>query len=340
MKRIRAVAAAAAIAAGLSVASAGTVEAPDALIVDAMDAPAHVTYAGTVEVVRIGQSGSEASVLRIEHRAPARTRTNYAAPADLSGDEIVALGDRSYAIDSKRKRVVRSENPALDDPTVLAANYILLRQNYQALARPDETRAGRAANDVALVNDYTHRTVAVVSIDRTTKLVLDKQEFAPDGTLVSEMRFLSVSYPNALPDADFAVPDGFNVVDGPNRGLPSQGVAGLLARSGFPARCPMQIQHGFTAVEGKLVTMQGVRTLHVLFSDGLRTVSLFETAGTSAVDLARYHPQSTTVATQSAQYAEDGATTILVWSDGTRRYTLVAQMTLEELQRMAASIAG
>jgi negative regulator of sigma E activity len=339
MKRINVAVAAVILAATTSLAGATPAsEAPDALVADAMDAPAHVSYSGTVELVKIGAHGAESSIFDIEHRAPDRTRKTFSAPASVGGDSVVVVGNRAYDIDLKRSRVVTSENDALTDPASLSANYLLLRRNYTAVAKAHEIFAGRQANVLALVSDYNHRSMVVVRIDRATKLVLDKQQFAADGTLVGEMRFVRVKYAGSMPDADFAIPTGLTQVAGPKRGVPSEAIGTLVAQAGFAAHSPKFLPLGFSPVEGSVETIQGVRTLHLLYSDGVRTVSLFENAKAPSTDLSRYHAQATRVAGRDGQYAEAGPTTILAWTNGDLSCTLVGEMQLDELQKIASSI--
>ena len=339
MKRINVALAAAILAATTSVAGASAAyEAPDALVADAMEAPAHVSYSGTVEVVKIGVHGAEASVFEIEHRAPDRTRKTFSAPSSVGGDSVLLLGARSYEIDVKRSRVIAGENDALNDPTALAANYILLRRNYRAVAKDDDVFAGRPAKVIALVSDYTNRSIVVVRIDSATKLVLDKQQFGPDGTMIAEMRFVRVRYAGPMPDADFAIPSQLQQVTGPKRAVPSEAIDGLLSQAGFAASNPKSLPLGFAAVEGSLVKIQGVRTLHVLYSDGVRTVSLYENGSGVVPDLSRYHAQAVRFSGRDGQYAESGPTTILSWKSADLTYALVGDMRLEELQKIAASI--
>ena len=338
MKRINVTIAAVVLAATTCIAGATPSEAPDALVADAMDAPSHVSYAGTVELVKIGAHGAESSVFDIEHRAPDRTRKTFSAPASVGGDSVVVVGNRAYDIDVKRSRIVTSENDALTDPASLSANYLLLRRNYKAVAKDDEVFAGRPSSVLAFVSDYNHRSMLVVRIDRVTKLVLDKQQFAADGTLVGEMRFLRVTYAGSMPDADFSIPTGLTQVAGPKRGVPSVAIDALVAQAGFAAHNPKFLPLGFSPVEGSLETIQGVRTLHVLYSDGVRTVSLFENTKAPSTDLSRYHAQATLVAGRDGQYAEAGPTTILTWTNGDLNCALVGEMQLDELQKIAASI--
>lgn len=341
MKRFKIVAGAAAIVASLSLASAApAVEEPaDGLVFDAMTAPSTVSYAGTVEVVNIGNQQSDASVYRIEHRAPNLTQRVYVSPPKLRGDIVVSRGEESYFVDVGRHRVVQTENDASSDQIARDDNYLLLRANYRAIKRSTEGLGGRRVRTIALVNKYTGGVTMLVRIDEATKLVLDKQQFAPDGSLVSEMRFQDVRYTADLPDADFSIPKEFELVRGPKFGEPSKNVAQVVRSAKFAARGPKFLPDGFSPVEGHMIDVKGVSTLHLLYSDGIRTVSLFENAGPSGLDLTDLHPQSASIeGRDDAQFAQRGPTTLLTWKDGSLHCALVGELGIDELQHIAASV--
>jgi negative regulator of sigma E activity len=334
---------AAALALSASALGAASTSTPDrsaqALLAHAIAAPSTVSYIGVVEVTRVGSDVAQVSVYRIEHLAPDLTRRAYTAPSSLAGDATVTRGKESFSIDVKRHRVVEEQDDAADDRVAVMDNYRLLQSNYRAQLQTPESFDGRQTVGVLLINKYTARPTMLVRIDTQSKLVLDKQEFAAGGSLLSETRFESVQYPSNVPSADFALPAQYPVVKGPNFEQPSEDVARVVRSAGFDARGPTFLPHGFAPVEGSLMETNGVRTVHLLYSDGIRTVSLFENAGASAVDMTHLHPQSTSVAGQDAQYAQDGATELLAWSDGNLHCALVGELDLSELQRIAASIA-
>jgi negative regulator of sigma E activity len=339
MTGVRLLAASGALVAGLCAAAAvSRAEAPDGLIYDAMAAPATISYTGIVQNVRIGNRGSEACVYRIEHRAPNLTVRQYTSPSNLVGDSLVSKGNESFTIDPKQRRIRETRNDAINDQIAIDNNYLLLRQNYHAVARGSETIAGRHAIDVALVNNYTHRTGMIVLIDAPSKLVLDKQQYAGDGSLVAETRFEEVSFSANVSPSDFDIPQDYAIDHGPSFGSPSDDPHGVIGRAGFDAREPKFLPDGFSPVEATLVSLDGVRTLHLLYSDGLRTVSLFENEGATAPDMAGLHAEETTVSGEDAQYAEEGPTKLLAWRDSSLYFTLVGELQLDELKRIAASI--
>ncbi|HKU82000.1 MAG TPA: DUF4367 domain-containing protein [Candidatus Tumulicola sp.] len=340
MKRFTVAAGAAAIAASLALASAAPGDEPaDGFVYDAMTAPATVSYSGTVESVDIGDQHSEASVYRIVHRAPDLTQRTYVSPPKLRGDSVLSRGDESYFIDVRRHRVVQSENDASNDQIARDDNYLLLRANYRAVKGAAETFDGRQTRAVTLVNKFTNRPVMLVRIDEGTKLVLDKQRFAPDGSMASETRFQDVQFSNDLPETDFSLPKEYAVVRGEKIGEPSKDVAQVVHSAGFPAAAPRFLPDGFSPLEGHVIAIRGVRTLHVLYSDGIRTVSLFENPGASSLDLERLHPQAVKIGDRDAQYAERGTTTLLAWNDGTLHCALVGELPVDELERIAGSVS-
>ncbi len=341
MKRLQIAAGTAMVAASLALASAAPPDEPaDGFVFDAITAPAKISFAGTVETVNIGDRQTQASVYRIEHRAPNLTQRFYISPPRLHGDLVVNHGDESYFVDVRRHRVVRTENDASNDQIARDDNYLLLRANYRAVKQPPESFDGRQVRAVALINKVTSRTMMLVRIDEQTKLVLDKQQFASDGSLVSETRFQEVRYSSDIPASDFDVPKTYPVVRGPKYGDPSKDVAEVARSIGFEAHVPKLFPGGFSAVEGQAIAIKGVRTLQILYSDGIRTVSLFENSGDSGLDLQRMSPQATSVSGRPAIYAERGQTTLLTWTDGVLHYSLVGDLPIEELQKIADSLAS
>ncbi len=340
IRRGSAIAGLAVLAGSVALSAAGSVRpGPDALLFAAIAAPSSVSYAGVVEVVRFGSHAAEASVYRIEHRAPDLTLRVYSAPSALSGDSVISKGDLSFSVDARRHRIVETRNAALDDRIAINDNSALLRKNYQFARKDDETFDGRSVVAIVLINKYNRQPAMLVRIDRETKIVLDKQEFALNGSLVGEVRFQSVRYTAAISTADFALPKQYQLVQGPTFGEPPQSPGSVVRSAGFPARAPKALPEGFAPVEGSLVELKGVRTVHVLYSDGIRTFSLFENASASTLDMAGLQTEQTQVGGRTAQYAEDGAMALLAWSDATLHYALVGELGRSELQKIAASIA-
>jgi negative regulator of sigma E activity len=332
----RAKIAALALAAGtLSWADAKTAAyAVDPLLSAAIAAPANVSYSGVVEVVRMGSRTAEASVYRVEHRAPGLTRRMYVAPSTLAGEWVVAEGDAIYSVDPKRRRMLESRNDGADDSSALHANLALLRENYHAVRAGNDVVAGRRTDDVALVSNETGRTTMLIRVDAVTKCVLEKKSFTDGGAPIDEVRFESISYSSAPPMTDFALPKSYTVVRAASF-TPSEPPERVLGDAGFAARAPRAFPGGFSPVDGSIIDLHGIRAVHLLYSDGLRTVSLFESTAAATLEPERFEARPMLVGGHNAQYAEDGPTALLMWSDGRLYYTLVGEVGLIDLRRLA-----
>ena len=276
----------------------------DGLLRAALDAPSTVSYAGTVEVVRLGSHAADVSVYRIEHRAPNLTRRDYTAPSSLAGDSMVTNGTLEYSIDPKRHRIVERRDDEFADSGAFQAEYGLLRANYRVTQTGSETYDGRNVIDLAFVSRYTHRTTTRMRLDAVSKVVLDKQEFSADGGLLAETRFEAIRYAPASA-GDFALPSGYAMQ---RRGAlatlePPQRIA---RDAGFTMHEPRSLPEGFAPIEGTVVELHGVRTAHLLYCDGLRTVSLFENAQASTLEAATLRPRTMRVGAYEAEMPRTG----------------------------------
>jgi negative regulator of sigma E activity len=307
------------------------------LLRSAMNAPQRVSYVGEVQVLRIGRQRSNVAIFRIEHKAPDMTRRWYLAPQGLYGDSIVNHAGRLYSIDVKREQVTVAPDEAEARETLAQGNYGLLTSNYDVVYAPDANIEGRTVHVVLLNNKFTGQTTMRLHIDAKTHLVLERQVYGANGSLVSQMRIEQIRYTNAIPTALFDIPANLKRVDAPGRGESSD-VQHVIASAGFNARVPKYLPEGFTPIAGDVSSIKNVPTLHLLYSDGVRTVSLFQNEKDAAVDLSRYKASDATVADHPARYVEDGPTTLLAWSDGARHFALVGDLSLTELEKIGASV--
>jgi hypothetical protein len=67
-------------------------------------------------------------------------------------------------------------------------------------------------------------------------------------------------------------------------------------------------------------------------------VSLFQNQSAAAVDFSHYKVNDTKIENHDAEYVEDGPTTLVAWSEAGLHFTLVGELTLPELEKIAASV--
>lgn len=311
-----------------------------ALLQAAADAPRNVSFVGQVEFLTIGSHGSQASVFRVAHRSSGLTRRWYVSPPDLYGDWTVSRGNATYSVDVKHKRIVVTPNESFGLHYGWYRNLGLLTKNYSAILGPNQVIAGRTARTVTLVNRYTHATTMRLWIDAATHLMLQRQVYASNGSLVEQMHFDDVSFTGSIADSTFDLPAHYTMVSGPSRGLPSVDPTSVMAHAGFSTRVPRYLPEGFTPVAADLADENGVRTLHLLYSDGLRTISLFENDRGAAVDMSGYRTAPFAAGSVHGESVDQGPTKLLAWSQGGLHFALVGDLNRDELERIAASISA
>lgn len=326
-----------ALASGLAAAGAAP-PSPIDLLHAAAEAPRHVSYVGQVELLGMGATGSEASVFRVEHLAPDLTRRTYLAPSNLYGDWQMSNGSVTYAVDVRRRNVVTTPNETFGVHYGWYRNLSLLLRNYRTVAQPDADIAGRPVHVIALVNRYTGRQTMRVWIDAKTDMMLQRQVYSSNGSIVTQMRFEEIRFTRAIPSATFALPGGYASVAGQSRGDPGD-PREVMAKAGFAVHAPHYLPEGFQPVAADVAEVNGVRTLHLLYSDGIRTISLFENAKGAAVDMSGYRTVAVNVGSRRGEEVERGPTTLLAWADDTLHLALVGDLNRDELQRIAASIS-
>lgn len=309
------------------------------LIVEAVAAPKHVSFVGQMSTIRSGNSRAFAIVSKVEHRAPDETRRTYLAPRSLYGQFVISRGAMSWDVDPSKKRVVVSKNLAAVDPVSVVDDIALLDSNYRAVRSASDSIADRKADVVDLVSRYTGERTLRVWIDAQTHVVLAKEAYHSDGSLAWRTRFDDIRYTEGIPPAIFtaAVPPDYTTVNGRSYDQPRT-LAVAVPDAGFKPFTPRYLPEGFALAGASVSVVGGVKNLHMIYSDGIRTLSLFENATGRAIDFGALPARATSFDGHDAKYVRDGPTTLLAWHEHGLAFALVGDLDLKELQRIGTSV--
>ncbi len=309
------------------------------LIVEAVAAPKHVSFVGQMSSIRSGTTQAFAVIQKVEHRAPDQTRRTYLAPRDLYGQFVISRGAMSWGVDPGKRRVVVSENKAAVDPVAVVDDIALLDSNYRAVRTGADDVADRRTDVVDLVSRYTGERAMRLWLDVETHVVLAKEAYHSDGSLAWRTRFDDIRYTDAIPPQVFSEspPSGFEMVRGHSydqvQSLPS-----AVPDAGFRPITPKFLPEGFSLVGADVSTVKGTKNLHLFYSDGIRTLSLFENATGRATDFSGMRAHSTTFDGHDARYVHDGPTTLVAWREHDLTFAVVGDLDLKELLQIATSV--
>ena len=313
---------------------------PAALLRESLLAPQTVSYVGQIETVRFSSNRAIATIVKIEHRAPGLTRRWYVAPEELYGDYIITRGHATYQFDTTNSKVTISHAPEIDDQVAASGNFEHVLENYRTLYDGTETVADRPTISIVLINKYTGERAMRAWIDRDTNLVLKKEEYHANGAVASQTRFEEIRYTGSIPDAIFSTdaPSNYTEVAGARLTSPTVDLDRTIKEAGFSPYRPHDLPQGFKLIGADVADLNGVRTLHLLYSDGLRSISLFENAANAAADFGTMRPKTTHFEDHPAEYVEDGPTTLLTWKEHGLSFALVGDQLLPELVEIARSV--
>ncbi|MGH7715056.1 MAG: DUF4367 domain-containing protein, partial [Vulcanimicrobiaceae bacterium] len=242
---------------------------------------------------------------------------------------------------ARHLRIVISHGPAFDPQTIANGNLALLLANYRPVITAPEIVAGRPTIPCALVNRFTGERVMRVWIDAQTRLILQKETYHADGTIGSRTQFENIRYTQAMPEALFAtpIPSGYHVVDNRTSSSNATDIERAVKDAGFAPASPRYLPEGFTLISADVTTLKNVKTLHLMYSDGIRSLSLFENASNAAADFGHMKPVATKIKNRAALYVNDGSTTFLSWRNAALTFALVGDLDLKDLKAIAASVA-
>jgi len=309
------------------------------LLVAAAAAPKHVSFVGMTTTIRSGQTRALAVVAQIEHRAPDESRRTYLTPRVLYGQYVISRGATSWDIDPGHRRIIVTQNQAAVDPVAVVDDIALVDGNYRAVRSATDGIAQRKTDVVDLVSKYTGERAMRLWIDTQTHVVLAKESYHSDGSLAWRVRFDDIRYTEGIPQAIFTstAPAGYSTVRGRSYHQ-AEALSSAVARAGFRPITPKYLPDGFAIAGADVSQVKDVRNLHLMYSDGIRSLSLFETATDRAIDFTGMTVQSTRFEGHDAQYVRDGPTTLLAWREHGLAFALVGDLDLKELTQIAISV--
>jgi negative regulator of sigma E activity len=316
----------------------------DQLLLASEQADRKVSYSGT-KVLRFyrPEDGSLAAerVVKVWHRDPSQTRLEMVTPAEILGMVVLENGESVWVF-HPRKQSWRQMTWRAPD----ARPHLLLR-NYDAKVLRREKIAGRAVYVVRLTSRNPGNPSKVVWIDRETKLALRQELFDPSGRKLSTSEFREIAFEGSLPSNLFSVPAEARIE--PRReGAPPW--AGQKAGAAHVVEQPRYVPAGYELVQRFCMKRRDREFAHLRYTDGLNTISLFieracgpggEAHNRQSEGVVRDHGQRGGPGGREGREPRPGEHgQRLTVQRGDTRYTLVGNISLKELRRMADSISA
>jgi outer membrane lipoprotein-sorting protein len=293
----------------------------------AIGADREVSYRGTQETELVAGGEARRSRTRVLHRAPDLHRIEYLAPRDLAG--LVVQDEGGFLrILNAAGALVRAAHPWQPGagPGLRERRLLLLRMNYRLDILGQETVVGRPADVVTLKPKAAGNPWRKLWIDRETAVVLRNEGYDAAGRLATSSQFSVFEVAPRFRGEDFALSaKPGEAAHGMVHLGPGEAAAERLA---FDPVLPTYLPRGYVFEEGHLMEQEGVAALHLAFTDGLNTVSLFE------------RPAGERKAARPEMHGLGAPGRVVTWVGGGLAFTLVGDLAPEELEKIAASLGG
>jgi negative regulator of sigma E activity len=316
----------------------------DALLHQSFAAQNQLSYIGEVETLRFESSRAQATIVRIEHRQPDLTRRWYLAPPKLFGDSIVSVRHTTYEFDEHHHRVIQSSHVWADDATRLSREALLSR-NFRAVLAGNGTIAGRSVRMINLLQRSTGQRLVSLALDEATSLPLERESYRVDGSIAFRMRFTSIRYiaPDALPVSIFSteIPHDFTLINKEQTAMIHGNKTDPDASSDMARyhRKPEMLQGGFHLIRTSKTRLDSIAAQQWVYSDGVRTLSLFENPLDDRPEFAGLHPKTIPFENSSASLVENGSELLFSWPTSEGILTLVGDMSADELISIAHELS-
>jgi len=309
------------------------------LLQNAVTADDHVSFSGTVTTVVYGGNSTSATVVRIEHKAPNDWRLWYVAPADAYGRLIISNESVAYEYEPTTGKVFSNDWASLA-PFATSLDIGRIKRNYTVQAGDHANIAGRTASTLSLISSHSHTLALRVWIDSATGIILRRESYHGDGTIAAKTEFDAIRFVKDLPDDLFkmTVPAGMTLTPGADYGASTSAMDSLTSGLSFKPVGPRELPDGFTFEKGSTTTRGGVQTVQFVYSDGLRSLSLFENPTGRYPSFDDPTPKSVTVGKQDGKYTSLSGQTLLSWNAGGLNFIMVGDLPARELAHIGASL--
>ena len=267
------------------------------------------SFSGTQFVVFWSEEQSTSALVEVVHRA-GRDTVMRVAPTPALPDGA------SYS---------QSESGSVVDEAALA----LMGRNYESEVQGRDRVAGRLT-DVVVVRKPGRSPQARFWLDAETHLALRREVYDADGRVLRASAFV---------DVDLAEPSTAEIVSGIERPAPSGDLldAGALQElRDDDWLLPEELPGGLELIEARATGEGDERVVHLSYSDGISTLSLFEQPG--QLDTGSLEGWRKESVGGAKVYAKPTYPRRIVWSGEGRVFTLVAECQQPTVEEVVATL--
>ena len=300
----------------------------------AATAPARVSYEGT-RTSTLWAGRVQAFQVRVYHQAPDLTRLEYLAVGDQPARIVVIAGSSQTTYTPATNKMIRAPAVRTDEEALTRQILPQIAENYTVRFAGTQRVAGRAVQVIDVQGKFPGRPRLRLWVDTQTRLILRFERYSPTGALRQESTFIELRLNPTFPPGLFvlAAPPGVQITT--RRPAPELTIEGIASRVGFTPPLPAYLPAGYKLANSRVVNLRGVPTAVFAFSDGVATLTLFESLGAQG---APPNAQQVRIDGTPATITTRGVASVLHWNVRGLSFTLVGDLPQREMVRVGASL--
>ena len=311
-------------------------------------APAYVAYSGTIRTVTVTAGKSHTVVVQLDHRTDGRDRVTIVRPKEDAGKVFTRDDDGRH----RRPDGGPLSLGVVGEKNRVKSDLALLLSNYRLTAGDGKPVAGRTTYVIDIIPKYSGRKSKEIWVDRKSGIVLKSIVTRPVGKVVTTTEFTDIK----LSPNSWSVPGSTNqklILPKPEAQSVSTGaqwigvrdngelskLAAIEKKGHFVLLSPHFLPEGFVMEEVREFpspTDSHAQVVHILYSDGLSSISLF---------LQQEEPfwpdrvRSFFFGRRRGHHPEEHGVVVVEGTQNGTRYVLVSDVAAETLQQMADSLS-
>ena len=269
----------------------------------------HVSYRGMKTVTLSCQGGPTTAVFKVIHLRPSKTRTDYFAPEVLSGVIVIQDGPVIWRYSPSQSSWRQLHCPNLPLQATLSQEAL---ENFDLRLVGSDRLAGRPVYVIYAVPKCPGEAARRLWIDRENYVVMGTQVESPSGRVVNKSQFTKIEFnPANISPSIFKIS---GKIEEPAK--PAQPAS-------FKVLKPTYIPAGYRLIGMGSLTIQQLTCVHLQYSNGVSTISLFER---------KADPEPI------APRVDGKLLNVYTWTRGGIHFTLIGSVPRSELRRMAGSL--
>jgi outer membrane lipoprotein-sorting protein len=252
---------------------------PVKILRDSIQKEIRASFVGQQETTVTNGANVERTEQIVKRKPPNRQRVEFLAPPRLHGDVMLDDGTTTWYLFHALNEVEQGASTSKAARPLLnqLANSVK-RGNATLEYLGEDTIAGRKAQGVRITPARQPNRHRDVWLDEDYGVVLRARDAGP-GTRTSDTVFKRIEFDPSLPESDFVweTPPGVIVVpSGQGTPVPMQRANQIAKRNWGALLLPKTLPPRFLLRSAREVRIMGQPVIHLRFSDGQRTLSLFQ----------------------------------------------------------------